>query len=89
MSSFKIEWIDRGREPQCAPDPKFPNGKDLDCTRLPGQSTCKADLPYPAKRCGLYYVECQACGTNAMITTAGRPDDPRSVKLVCEKGTVQ
>lgn len=88
MGNFKIKWIDRHREPQCAPDPAFPKGKDCDCSR--GQSpACKTDLPYPAKRCGLYYVECVICGTNAMITTAGRPDDPRSVTLPCERGTVQ
>jgi len=29
MSDFHIKWIDRGREPQCAPDPAYPNGKDL------------------------------------------------------------
>jgi uncharacterized protein len=28
--SFKIEWIDRGREPQCPPNPAYPNGVDLD-----------------------------------------------------------
>jgi hypothetical protein len=88
MSNFKIKWLDRGREPQCKPDPNFPEGKDCDCSR--GMSpACKADLPYPAKRCGLYYVECLLCGTNAIITTAGRPDDPRSVRLPCERGTVQ
>ena len=88
MADFKIDWIDRGREPQCAPDPAFPNGKDLPAP-FGATQTCKADLPYPAKRCGLFYVECKVCGTNAMITTAGRPDDPRSVTLPCDRGTVQ
>lgn len=88
MGDFKIKWLDRGREPQCAPNPEFPNGKDLDAS-LGRAPVCKTDLPYPAKRCGLYYVECLLCGTNAMITTAGRPDDPRSVTLSCERGTVQ
>jgi hypothetical protein len=83
MSDFKIDWIDRGRDPQCAPDPAFPDGKDIDASH--GRPSCKADLPCPAPRCGLYYVECLKCGANAMITTAGRPDDPRSVKLPCDK----
>lgn len=88
MSDFKIGWIDHGREPQCAPDPAFPDGKDCDCSR--GQApVCKVRLPYPALRCGLFYVECRVCGTNAMITTAGRSDDPRSVTLPCERGTIQ
>ena len=88
MSDFKIKWHDSGREPQCKPNPAFPEGVDLDCSH--GQSpACKADLPYPAKRCGFYLVECIFCGTNVAITTAGRPDDPRSVVLPCERGRVQ
>ena len=84
---FRVEWIDRGREPQCKPNPTYPNGIDLPAIRdLPA---CKTDLPYPAPRCGLYYVECLVCGMNALITTAGRPDDPRSVALNCKRGTIQ
>ena len=30
--TLSIKWVDRGREPQCAPDPKYPNGKDVDLT---------------------------------------------------------
>lgn len=84
LEHFKIKWIDRGREPQCPPNPAYPNGIDLDAAKAFGVPTCHTSLPYPAKRCGLYYVECQICGTNALITTAGRPDDPRSVDLVCK-----
>lgn len=88
--SFKIEWIDRGREPQCPPNPAYPDGIDLDGAQELGVPTCKTALPYPAKRCGLYYVECKICGSNALITTAGRPDDPRSVCIPCQlKGTKQ
>jgi len=84
---FKIEWHDHGREPQCPPDPAFPNGMDLDCAVwcVEGWPTCKTDLPYPAKRCGYYIVECKLCGFSAAITTAGRPDDPRSFKMGCKK----
>jgi hypothetical protein len=82
--SFKIEWIDRGREPKCVPNPAYPNGVDLDTAKMFGTPTCHTKLPYPAKRCGLYYVECNICGSNALITTAGRPDDPRSVDMLCK-----
>lgn len=84
---FRVTWLDHGREPQCAPDPAFPAGKDLDMTRVlvEGWPTCKVDLPYPAKRCGLYLVECNACGMTIGVTTAGRPDDPRSVRVGCTK----
>lgn len=81
--SFKVEWIDRGREPQCPPNPDYPNGVDIDGAKALGVDTCHTNLPYPAKRCGLYYVECNICGSNALITTAGRPDDPRSVLIPC------
>lgn len=85
MSDFKIEWIDRGREPQCEPNPNFPEGVDADCRLSPIERGCSAELPYPAPRCGYFYVECRRCGTNALITTAGRPDDPRTVTLACKE----
>lgn len=80
---FSIEWIDSGREPQCAPNPDFPNGIDVEgCP--PSVTACKVDLPYPAKRCGMYIVECSVCRFKVAVTTAGRPDDPRSVKIPCQ-----
>ena len=80
---WKIVWADSGREPTCLPDLRYPDGVDLDVTR--GKPGCTAKLPYPAKRCGGYFVECKKCGVNAYVTTAGRIDDPRSIKLPCEK----
>lgn len=82
---WTIEWIDRGREPQEKPNPAYPDGIDLDVAR--GVTpTCKADLPYPARRCGLYIVKCSICGYTAACTTAGRPDDPRSITIPCKGG---
>lgn len=81
---MKVEWIDRGTEPQNPPDPNYPMGIDIDASDG-AAAACKVQLPYPAKRCGYWYVECPTCGTNALITTAGRPDDPRSVKLACKR----
>lgn len=82
MVDFSIEWLDKGREPQCPPDPRYPTGKDADLSKGAAK-TCKTALPYPAKRCGIYLVRCRKCGVNVGITTAGRPDDPRSVTLPC------
>ncbi len=79
---MKIEWIDSGREPQCEPDPDYPNGKDIDLAG-PEPKACETALPYPAKRCGIYVVSCPACGHRCAITTAGRPDDPKSVRFPC------
>jgi hypothetical protein len=81
--TFKIKWVDAGREPTQTPNPDYPEGIDIDLTK-DGEPSCHTELPYPAKRCGYYYVECRVCGRNAAITTAGRPDDPRSVRLPCK-----
>lgn len=81
--NLTVEWIDAGREPQCAPDPRFPNGVDIDVSK-PGELTCQTALPYPALRCGQFLVSCSKCGFNALVTTAGRPDDPRSIKIPCK-----
>jgi hypothetical protein len=83
---FSIHWIDQMREPQCAPDLNYPDGIDV-VLAAPGVATCKADLPYPAPRCGAYFVKCEICGRDALITTAGRRDDPRSVELGCGLAT--
>jgi hypothetical protein len=82
-AEFDISWIDHGREPQCKPDPNHPTGKDIDASH--GSPSCYVDLPYPAKRCGLYLVKCNTCDFILGITTAGRPDDPRSVRIACAR----
>lgn len=83
---MKVQWIDQGRDPQCAPDPAFPSGMDADVSEGAAK-TCTTALPYPAKRIGLYKVECPVCGLRVAITTAGRPDDPRSLKVACKRST--
>lgn len=80
---MKIEWIDAGREPRVAPNPEYPDGKDLDTSDGAAKS-CFTELPYPARRCGTYIVECETCGLRVGVTTAGRPDDPRSLKVACK-----
>lgn len=83
---MSIDWHDHGREPQCAPNPEFPNGVDADFRLDPREPACKVDLPYPAKRCGLYVIECPDCGIRAAVTTAGRRDDPKSLTIPCGRG---
>lgn len=75
--SFKIDWKDAGREPQCAPNPAFPNGIDIDAA-VGAAEACAVMLPYPAPRCGQYVVRCKSCDYVVAVTTAGRPDDPRA-----------
>lgn len=79
---FKVEWFDHEREPQCPPNPAYPEGIDLR-TADGAANHCTVPLPYPAKRCGVYLVECGRCGLRVACTTAGRPDDPRSIELRC------
>jgi hypothetical protein len=79
---INVEWIDSGREPQNPPNPAYPNGIDLDLS-AGAKVACLSDLPYPAKRCGVFVLKCETCGQTAAITTAGRVDDPRSAKLGC------
>jgi hypothetical protein len=84
MADFTIEWHDAGFEPQCAPDPAYPDGIDLDMTTAGDVAICGTALPYPAPRCGYYALRCNTCGLTVGITTAGRPDDPRSVTVACQ-----
>lgn len=81
---FRIRWHDSGREPQCAPNPAYPQGIDVNVS-MGAIARCKTALPYPARRCGYYEVICKQCKLRIAITTAGRPDDPRSVILPCKQ----
>ncbi len=81
--NLTVHWIDRERYAQVKADPTYPNGIDLDFSQ--GDSGCWTKLPYPTPRCGLFHIECHKCGSDALVTTAGRRDDPRSVKLKCTR----
>lgn len=78
---FTVQWVDLEREPQCEPNPAYPDGVDVDVSF--GLPACSASLPYPAKRCGFYRVKCQICGLAVGVTAAGRVDDPRSITIPC------
>jgi len=82
--SIDVEFIDSGREPKEKPDPKYPNGKPVSLLKYALQKGCTVNLPYPAPRCGLYKVTCRSCGFTAVITVAGRPDDPNILTLPCK-----
>lgn len=77
-----VTWLDAGREPQNPPNPKYPKGMDVDFTQG-ARPWCKVKLKYPAPRCGSYLIQCRECDLSVLITTAGRVDDPRSIKLAC------
>jgi hypothetical protein len=87
---FKIRWVDHHRKPQAAPDPNYPNGRDIRFTSDKNVNTCIVQLKYPTAGCGVYMIKCKICGLTIALTTAGRPDDPRTVQLPCEiKGVRQ
>lgn len=79
---FNIRWVDAGREAQCPPDPAYPHGKDIDAA-ADAERACEVLLKHPARRCGAYVIECRSCGYRFVATTAGRPDDPRSIRIPC------
>ena len=85
MSALIVTWLDGETEPKCAPNPDYPNGIDVDGSNG-AKETRKTALPYPAKRCGVYMIRCPICGIKVIVTTAGRPDDPRSVTMPCFGG---
>lgn len=80
---IKVRWIDAHKEPRCTPDPNYPDGKDVDLAYGDEPKTCVVTLFCPAPRIGAYELVCDVCGYRAYITTAGRPDDPRSARLPC------
>jgi len=78
-----VYFVDRGREPRCPPDPKYPEGMVVvDCAEE--DRHCNVGLPYPAPRCGLWIVLCHTCGKSCAITAAGRVDDPRVLIMGCK-----
>lgn len=84
MTDFDVSFLNHNRKPVCPPDPSFPNGKDFDACP-DAKVSCIAELPYPAECCGVWLVVCQSCGLRVGITAAGRPDDPRTVRLPCKQ----
>jgi hypothetical protein len=84
MNRLVVTWLDAKREPQNPADPRYPDGIDIDMTSG-ATKWCNTALPYPAKRCGSYLIECRICRMTVVVTTAGRADDPRSVKIACKQ----
>lgn len=85
--TIDVYFIDAGREAQCKPDPKYPDGIHVDLRKTAADwngKSCTYNLQYPAPRCGIYKIVCKTCGYRAAITVAGRPDDPRTVQMPCK-----
>lgn len=80
--TIDVHFIDSGRDPKEKPDPKYPDGKHINLATFPAAKTCCRNLP-KAPRCGVLSIKCITCGFVALVTVAGRPDDPRTVVLPC------
>lgn len=81
-SRFSIDWVDGHRAATYPADPGYPCGIAIDVA-LDAVRACRAELPWPAARCGLFVVRCTLCGFAIALATAGRPDDPRTVRVAC------
>jgi len=86
--NLKLTFLSHDRPPRCAPDPAYPHGRALDLSKGSKES-CAVALPYPAECCGAWLIVCQMCSQHYVVTTAGRIDDPRSVRLPCEADRAQ
>ncbi|HQU34713.1 MAG TPA: hypothetical protein PLB88_10380 [Thermoanaerobaculaceae bacterium] len=80
---FLVRWIDDDRKPRCPSNPAYPDGMDLDARLSAENPDCTIELVHPTPGCGHYEIQCSICGLRGAVTTAGRPDDPRSVRMTC------
>lgn len=78
-----IEWLSRGRPPEGRPDPRFPDGINVDLAGA-GAAGCVVPLPYPAACVGAWVIRCSVCGVSVGVTAAGRADDPHTVRIPCK-----
>lgn len=82
--TIDVKFNDSGRSPTQPADPKYPKGQDINLAANAIQKVCCRNLPYPAPRCGTYSIVCRACHFTALVTVAGRADDPRTITLPCK-----
>ena len=80
---FEIEFIKSGRgKAQCPPNPDYPEGVTIHGEKK-GMPFCTTSVPYPAPECGHFSIVCTQCHIEVVVTTAGRPDDPRLIYIPC------
>jgi hypothetical protein len=79
--TLRKRWISRHRKPTQPSDSMYPDGIDVDASR--GRAFCSITLDHPTAECGLWIVTCDVCNQRILLTTAGRLDDPRSLKMAC------
>ena len=85
-----IKFFPSGRgQARCAPNPDFLDGVEIDGTNGDRSiASCLTTIPYPAPECGQWLLTCRLCSLTVLITAAGRPDDPRSARVPCQKEVI-
>lgn len=82
LSKLTAQWFGIGRKAQHPSNPAYPEGIRLD---MGGSGkACSIEFDYPAPEVGSWLVKCELCGLSVLITAAGRPDDPRSIRVPCK-----
>lgn len=81
--AVEISFNDSGRKATQPANPKYPNGVDVNAAP-PGRKACTWNVPYPAPGVGTYSVVCKDCGYTALMSVAGRADDPRTIRIPCK-----
>lgn len=75
-------WFSEHRRAQHPPDPAYPLGLLADLSA--GRPCCEVALEYPAPCVGKWLIKCDVCALTAIVTAAGRVDDPHTVRLACK-----
>ena len=92
--ALKVSFHPDGRSARRDANPDYPDGIHVRIVGDVNANTCRVELLYPAVGCGVWLVECDACGFRGGCTAAGGADDPRSMTVPCRPivagpGTVQ
>ena len=81
--TIKVSWVSANRKARIPPDPRYPNGIDIDISEGK-RPACFTEIPYPAPECGRYLIKCDLCNHISGVTAAGRADDPKSIRVACK-----
>jgi hypothetical protein len=85
-ASITVAFLDSKQKSQRKADPLWPKGKPLNLAEgVTLVNTCTRNLPHPAPRAGVYWVECKTCGFTGAFPVAGLADDPCMVTIPCRR----
>lgn len=79
---LKGEFLGEGRLAKEPANPAYPEGLAVDFAP-DAEKSCAMSLTYPAPQIGKWIVKCERCSYVAVVTAAGQPDDPVSIRIPC------